>query len=328
MAITWSYPKIFQPVWAVYADGQPVVAMRSRDELAAVLERVRKEEAEGAAAEWMQLVKIDRANGKSSAIVDAATAARRLRERLSVRAERGVIYIGSLPVVALPNEGEARTLLEEIQAEFASGLAEMSTAPRFKEEVEVRREFAEEDVWSDRETARALLTGQNTGEERSHTVARGDNAWSICEKHELTIDELKQLNPELNVVRLRVGQKLLIGGLPEPLVTVLTEGEQSEVVATSFPTVRQASPQMFAGKELLKSPGKPGTQKVIYRVRCENGKVVHRDVVSRMPLTPARPRIVAIGTRPRQAAVQRAPKRGRAPRSHPRRSRYRSRSRR
>lgn len=308
VVLAGSVPRLFQPVWAVYVDGQPIVAMRSREELNSVLEQVRKTEAEGAPAEWKQQVKIDRGHGKLEAS-DAATATRKLGELLSVRAERGVIYVDSLPVVALPSEGDARKLLEEIQSEYAAGLAEMSAAPQFRQAVEVRREMAEEDVWADAETARALLTGKNTGEERSHTVARGDNAWSICEKYELSLEELKKQNPGVNPVRLRVGQKLLIGGLPEPLVTVLTEGEQSEVLPTSFPVVRQASPQMFVGKQVLKSPGRPGTQKVVYRVRCENGKVVHRDVVSRSPLTPAKPRIVAVGTKPRQAAVVKAPQR-------------------
>ncbi len=310
-------------VWAVYVDGKPVVAMARQEEMTAVLERVRLEEGEGSAtAQWVQQVRVDRADGKKLSPVDAGTASKKLGEILEVKAERGVIYIDALPVVALPSEAEARKLLEEIQSGYAGRLESVDAAPTFKEAVEVRREAAEQEMWGDTETARALLTGKNTGEEQEHQVARGDNAWSISQKYSLNLASLRKLNPSVTLERLQVGQRLLVGGKAEPLITVVTEGRLSETLPTSFSTVRQASPQMFVGKEILKSPGRPGTQKVTYRVRCENGQVVHRDVVSRTPLTPAKPRIVVVGTRPR--TVQARPSTRRKSRT----TRYRSRRRR
>lgn len=51
-----------------------------------------------------------------------------------------------------------------------------------------------------------------------HPVKRGETAAKIAKAHGLTLDQLADLNPRVNLSKLSVGCRLTVAGRPEPVV--------------------------------------------------------------------------------------------------------------
>ena len=52
----------------------------------------------------------------------------------------------------------------------------------------------------------------------AHAVKRGETAAKIAKAHGLTLDQLADLNPRVNLSKLSVGCRLAVAGRPEPVV--------------------------------------------------------------------------------------------------------------
>lgn len=296
----WSYPTLFPGVWAISVQGKPLVAMRDRQAVQAVVQQVKQTyTGNPSGAAFGREVRIVRANPARVEITDAQTATEKLDAAWKSHADQAILYVDGNAVVSLPSEKEATQALERVKADLSGELENLTVAPTFKEKVEVRLEPTAEDISADEETAVALLEGKEVEGDGSHTVAAGQNGWSIARQHHLTLQELKQLNPGANLQRLRVGQQLKVTGTAQPLLTVIAEGQKTEEVPVPFETHLRSAPGMYLGKTLQVRAGQPGRARVTARVRCENGKVVERTILERQVLDPPQTKMVAVGTKPR-----------------------------
>lgn len=251
VAGAWAYTLLFPSVWAVYVDGRPLVAMRDRKAILAVLEGVKaRGGVDPTTVTFVQPVRVARADPARVEIVDAGTASARLEQTLERRAPRAVLFIDGIAAAALPAERDAREALSRVQAALAGPLDTIDAPPRFRERVEIRTEPAPEELWMDVPEAVELLEGD------------GDSA---------------------------------------PLVTVITEGRTRQWATIPCPTVERPAPTMYVGKRIVKQAGRPGKARLTLRVRCENGRVVNREVIRRETVQAPQPRIVVYGAKPRPA---------------------------
>jgi LysM repeat protein len=293
-------PRWFPRVWAVYLQDQPVLAMEDRRALEDTLTRVKA--APGASASVASLLasaRLGQVDPRRLAPTDPGAAAAALQRAVGERAERGVIYVNGTPVVALPEPAQADAVIAALKQKAAGPLKALETPPDFKEPIEVRAEPAPAELWGDRETALGLLSGAGAEEGGVHTVRPGESAWQIARRSRTSIAQLKSLNPGVNLERLKVGQQLQLGKAAAPLVTLVTTGTLTETIPAPYGVIVQRHPKMFVGKTVVKRAGRPGAQRITYRVTVENGKVVRREVVSRQKVRAARDAILAVGARPR-----------------------------
>jgi LysM repeat protein len=274
--------------------------MRDRDEIEAALERVKEEEAPGASeVAFVQDVRVAAADPEEVTLADEETALARLQEAIELSSDRAVIYIDGVAAVALPDEDQARLALDRVKADLAGSPAKLSAEPAFKEKVEVRVEEAQQDLWADVDTTVSLLKGEGGEEVKTHQVASGETAWSISQGAGVSVADLARLNPGTDLDMLRAGQSLKVGGAAEPVLTVVSEGRIASVQATPYETIVRRNPLVYAGKRFLKQPGIPGSERVTYRVRYENGRVVEREVLRRDRVARPRAKVVVVGSKPR-----------------------------
>lgn len=290
----------FRPkAWALYVDGKPVVAMTEKRDLEALVQR--KREAHGGTAAGVtylnspRIAPIDPAKLKP---VDSQAAEKKIEESVQVRAPRAVLYVDGIATVALPDEAAAKQVLEKLKSSARSGIDKPGEVT-LKEEVSVRVEPAEEKSWADVDTALAFLRGEEGDEIGDYKVRNGDNSWSIAKKHGLEIGELIQLNPGVNLTRLKIGQVVHVKGKGEPVLTVVAEGTSTRTEPLPFGVEIRRSPKMYVGKREIIQFGKPGMQRVTYRIRTENGEVISREQVSRQVLKRSRTQAVVLGAKPR-----------------------------
>jgi LysM repeat protein len=298
--VAWAYPTLFPGVWAIYVQGRPLVAMRDRQEASSVLDRVKQQYVGSpSGAGFAKEVRLGRANPASVAITDQETAVEKLDAVWKLHADQALIYVDGEAVVALPTKEDAGAVLERVKADLSTEVGELQVAPEFKQKVEIRVEPTTEDISADVETAVALLEGKDSDGTGVHRVEAGQNAWSIARQHELSLEELKQLNPDARLNRLRIGQELNVAGITEPLVTVTAEGKSSVEELISYRTELRSSPNLYLGKRLQLRAGKPGRARVTYRVRCENGKVVEREEQERQVIAQPETKVVVLGLKAR-----------------------------
>jgi len=292
-------PALFPRVWAVYLRDEPLVSMRERGALESVLTQVRAARHPAPVNALLTDLRLGSVDPGRVPPTDATAAARALTRAVGERAERGVIYVDGTPVVALPEIAEADAVLARLREQATRGLKKVETPPDFKEPIEVRAEPAPADLWGDRETALGLLAGAGSDDEGTHTVRTGESAWLIARRTRTSVDQLKALNPGTNLARLQVGQKLKVGRAAAPLVTLVTSGVMTETIPAPYGTLTQRHPKLYVGKTVVKRAGRPGLQRVTYRVTRENGKVVRREVVSRERIRAPRDAVIALGALPR-----------------------------
>jgi uncharacterized protein YabE (DUF348 family) len=75
-------------------------------------------------------------------------------------------------------------------------------------------------------------------------------------------------------------------------VSVITQQEDIDP-----PVERKDDPELAAGQQEVDDPGTPGKQQVTYRITKKNGRETGRQQMSVQVLTPAKPKIVRVGTK-------------------------------
>lgn len=298
MLITWLVPTLLPAAYVVTVDGKPVVSLRDKDAAQAALEQVKAASGAPATSTFVQNVRLSQGRPSSLTVNDAVAAVARLKPLLKMRADRGVICVDGHAVVALPDAKAAQELLDHVKSRYASDVQKLSSAPRFKENVEVRTEQADQELWADADTALALLTGEGA-DEGTHTIQAGDNVVSIARQYEITQADFRRLNPGVNDRRLKVGQTVRVGDAAKPLITVVTEGQVTRTEAAPYETVVKHSPKMYAGKVLVKRAGKAGKVRLTLKERFENGQPVEKQVLARAVLAPSQAKVVVLGDKPR-----------------------------
>lgn len=297
---SYAYPRLYPDAWAVYLDGRPVAAVKSRSALTSSLQQVEAAfEKNPSASALVARAQIRRVDPARVPLTDLQTAESRIRAEWQARLAQAVIYIDGDAIVALPDRADAETVLDRVKAAYSVDGLELDTPPTFKEKVEVRLEPAPEEIRADADAATALLKGEGGDKEGTHEVADGETAWTIARRYELSVSDLKQLNPGVNLGRLHLGDRLVVSDAAASPLTVVADAHKVRDVLVEFPTEVRRSPEMFLGKRVLQQAGKPGHGQATYRVHLENGKPQSEEIVKREVMSPPQAKIVVLGSKPR-----------------------------
>lgn len=305
MLMVWAAPVLFPSAWAIYVDGKPVATVESSAVAHDLVKQVRETKlrlagAEAAGAGLAQEVSVRRVPASQVRLLDSRAALKKLGGAVELQAERGVIYIDGISVVALPSAAEAREMLEKVRQRLSGPVKDFTSPPAFRQKVEVRQEPARQEIWADRQTAEALLLGDaGAAVVDSVVVRRGDTAGAIAARLGISLSQLERLNPGADWTRLRIGQKLRTGEAAEPIITVEAAGRLTELVTTPFQVRRRTSPSMYRGKTMVIQKGRPGRRRITYEVTVENGRVVGRRPLESRVLASGRPMVMIVGARKR-----------------------------
>ena len=302
---TWAYPTLFPKVWIVNVGGKPVVALRDRASAEMVLQRLKDEQTDGRGEEASFALPVTIAAGRPDRlpVTNIEGAVRELAPKVEVDAPKAVIYVNNIPVAAVDDERVANRALSELKMNACEGI-DLNTAPRYEQQVSIRREKVARDLWcKDAEEAMHVLTQGRQAAEGAHTIAKGETAWAIAQQYGLRVQELAALNPGVNMHRLIMGQSLSVKSAVAPPLTVVAEAVETEERVLNFTTEVRQSPTMYQGKRILVQDGKPGREEVKWRILYKNGKPAGRQAVARRVIEAPRTKVVIRGakTRPHKA---------------------------
>lgn len=260
-----AYDNLITVPHTVFVDGKPMVTLESRQDAKSVLDEVKHRRLAGmqiASAAFVQKVALRRA-AKDAEIDPREDAVSELDGMLVLKAQAYAIVVDDEVTIALQKEDDANQALELLKQRFSSRLKNLYTRPTFKQQVFVDRRYLPVDaIMADPEKAAERLT---TVHEKPvyHTLKRGDRAVYLTAQYGISLDELKALNPQMDVNRLTEGDRLLVRR-PKSPVTVVTKALVTEITPVKAPAGRMSA--------------KTGKRQTWAVVTYENGIEVRRDV--------------------------------------------------
>lgn len=193
-----------------------------------------------------------------------------------------------------PNQGKAGVMASSTEQKPTNTGTKLETV-NIKEEVSFKNvDINPSNIISEADMLNLLKKGSL--EEKVYTVQEGDTISEIAYMHNLSTDQLYQLNPELKGEYINIGDELNVTTLT-PLVTVETIETVIDTETIDYQIEKQKDSSMFVNESKVIQEGKEGEKEVTYKVKKENGIVVSKEIltekVTKEPVT----KIVKRGTK-------------------------------
>lgn len=228
-----------------------------------------------------------------TAILDESTICDRilLSSADSIQQASG-LYIEGKFEGAVANREDMDGLLDAILTKYKSGSG--NERAEFMQQVEIVDGLYPIHSIVDRQQMSAYLTSETVVEKR-YTVQKGDTVSGIAALHEMSISDLRAMNPGLNEFIL-IGQELLVQrAQPFLRVQVVRTIEYTEDVP--FKTVKQQDTKQYVGYEKVKTQGQKGQNKIKAEVTLQDGVEQSRKILSTTAVKKPVDKVVIVGAK-------------------------------
>jgi LysM repeat protein len=250
-------------------------------------------------------IKVKRASRPADEIVPTQEAKKLLGQAVHPVRKLAVVYIDGEPALALDSFADARETLKLYAQRFA-GDRKLTEPPKFKESVEIKTEECDPSlrVESPQAGAEALSAQASQAEPVYYAVRKNQTASTIAHANGMGLNELKSLNPGVNLDKLKIGQKLVIKkGQKKGRLTVITTSREILTVPLDCPVEVVKSPDVYWGKTFIKQQGRFGEKRITAFITRENGEQATLAEVASTVLSQPRPEVILVGTKPRPRPV-------------------------
>ena len=234
-------------------------------------------------------------NGKD--IDDADTVLRRFTYMGDIQAQAYGIVVDGERVATVESEKIANEVLESIKEIYTKGKEDKFEYVGFAEDVKIE---AYNTTLANVSSKSAALKKIKSGgqQEVTYTVKAGDTLYGICDKLDVSLKELKKMNPKITeTMTLHIGDKF-VTQQEIPLITVETIGVSVFAEATDYKTVTKKSNNYYEGETVVIQAGKKGKVRVTARLTKQNGKTVAREDLSVATIKEPVNKVVVKGTKP------------------------------
>lgn len=202
------------------------------------------------------------------------------------------IFIDGQSQGAIGNKAEFNAMLQELKDVFTT---ESTIDVGFVEEVQVVPVLTD-NVLSIEEMRECLT--QNTTGETTYEVVKGDTFNSIAYRNDMSVSDLKLLNPDVNINMLSIGQLLNVKEIIPRLSIHTTERvAYHEAIPCPLETVEDNT--IYVGSSKIITQGEEGEALVTADVTMVNGVEKERDVLNSITLQEPTKTVKAIGTKER-----------------------------
>ena len=189
------------------------------------------------------------------------------------------------------DEQELDRMLSSLKSQYIN---ENTTSAGFVEDVSVDYVYSSKSLMTVDQVAE-VLTASAVGE-TTYTVVKGDTFNAIAYANDMSVSDLKALNPDVNVNRLSIGQVLNVKELI-PNLSVRTVEHQVYNQQIDCPVETVEDSKMYKGDSKVLTQGEPGEALVEADVTFVNGYERERTVTSSTTLREPTTTVKAVGTK-------------------------------
>ena len=147
------------------------------------------------------------------------------------------------------------------------------------------------------EEMKQALISNKTGD-TTYSVVSGDTFNGIAYANDMSVSELKALNPTVNINRLMIGDVLNVKKII-PILSVQTVDDVTYSEAIPCPVEEREDPTIYKGSSKILVQGVEGESQVHATVTYVNGIEEEREILSKTTLREPTTTIKAVGTKER-----------------------------
>ncbi len=224
-----------------------------------------------------------------------------LKDLLVWEIECKAIEINGEPVINLANEEFAQMTLENLKKYYlpeiaeGEGLVAVEDAD-FVENVQIVTSQATFDAIKGPDAALEMLI-QGKDKIVQHEIKKGDSLWSIAMANNLTVNDLREANPELaNTDKLKPGMKINLVKA-EPLVQVATVVTATVQEKIPYGITYKNDSSLWRGQQQVEQKGKYGSRQVTYRITKVNNEEIEKEALDEILLEEPVTQVVKRGTK-------------------------------
>ena len=185
-------------------------------------------------------------------------------------------------------------ILDQIQAAYVT---ENTVEASFTSGVYISHEYTASDVNQDPAAILAALTA-NTNGQTVYEVQKGDTFMQIALDNGMTVSEMSELNPDVDINVIYIGQLLNVKE-EIPFLSVKTVDNVTYTEEIACPVVEVEDDSMYQGESRVIDAGVPGEQIVNANIAYLNGVEQEREVLSAQVTRQATDKVIAVGTKVR-----------------------------
>lgn len=287
---------VYTPSYAVSMDGVPLGTVQDARTFERVVERV---EARASAILGYDYVlegeaAYDFALSRRGELSDVGELETYLFNQIGEITMNYVLKVDGQFIGAAADQAALDRMLEEIKAPYVT---ENTTSSGFTARVAVTHEYTPVDVNQDLEAMFAQLT-ENTNGQTTYEVVKGDTFMQVALDNGMTVSEMKELNPDIDIDRIYIGQLLNVRE-EIPFLSVETVDHVTYEEAIECPVEQVEDSSMYQGESRVIDAGVPGQALVTADVSYVNGKEQGREILDTQVLTEPTTRVIAVGTKVR-----------------------------
>ncbi len=282
--------------YAVYINGLEIGMLEGEEDLERIVRALEEEAAGfyGGAVKPVETIQLHPVH-RPFAEPDGERVRSQLRHALTYQKEARMITVDGKDILPVSCLNQVNTVIDLLAGEYVPEGDHISLQKvEMSEKVESRRYFCFPEEIREAETVAATLL-RGTDRREIYLVSRGDSLWKIAQEHDLSVDDLKEANPQINGELLQIGDELSLI-VPEPLVNVVTV--ERVVVEENIPFGREYTydSSMWRTQTRVAEEGEFGRREVVYEVTRENGMEISEEKISEEIVKEPRNEIVAKGT--------------------------------
>lgn len=203
------------------------------------------------------------------------------------------VNVNGRAIGAVKDKNALQQMLEGMKQQYVT---KETVSSEFIETVEVKPIYVAEEVLTVAEMKTKLE--QNTTGDTTYAVRKGDTFNGIAYANDMSISDLKALNPGINIDRLSIGEILNVKEtIPTLSVKTVERISYTESIPCPVETVEDDS--IYRGDSKILTQGKEGEAQVEAAVTYVNGAEKEREVVSTTTLREPTKTVKAVGTKER-----------------------------
>jgi murein DD-endopeptidase MepM/ murein hydrolase activator NlpD len=221
-----------------------------------------------------------------------------LQRELKVNVEAYVIKCNSKDIVVVNDEECANMILENLKVQYIDSDSQSQFKEiGFLETVQVIQDYVSPDLITSSDNAFNLIS-TGTNEIKEYEIEDGDVISCIAEEYKLKVDDIQKANPQINIDKIKIGQKINLT-VPKPLISVKTIEEKQYVEEIPFVIEYEESSSMYEGESKIRVKGEKGSNQVKAEIVKINGIETERTILEESAITESISQVVIKGTKER-----------------------------
>ncbi len=296
LGVALTVTTLYSPSYAVTVDGQEVGVVADQEMVAAAIQQVEREGSSLLGYDYQVEGELDyqftltlKSDLTSETEIENYFYSQLSSVSSSLR--KCQVSVDGQVIGVVKDEEVLNQMLEELKNQYVT---ENTTSVEFVEQVDVDYVYAADNLMTVEEME-AALTANTTGE-TTYTVQKGDTFNAIAYANDMSVSDLKALNPDVDINRLMIGDVLNVKELI-PLLSVQTTEHQVYTQAIECPVEEVEDSSMYKGDSKILTQGEEGEAEIEADVTLINGYEKERTVTSTTTLREPTTTVKAIGTK-------------------------------